>query len=186
VQLRIAIGFTSSGRRSKNIGECWDSQCSEDHHFEIFIRPDLSDQRPAADASRSHPRHELVHAAVGVVARHGKAFSGELLAVIGLVGQWRPPQPGPSREGHAADTGSCRAAATRRLQLAIGASSHSSRRRKQRSGQIKCACNSCGYTVHTTRKWLESAGAPLCPSMVKWIHRRCNLPRPCSGITPSA
>jgi hypothetical protein len=29
-QLRIAIGFTSSGRRSRRIGECWDSQCSED------------------------------------------------------------------------------------------------------------------------------------------------------------
>jgi hypothetical protein len=42
-QLRIAIGFTSSGRRSRNIGECWDNQCSEDRHFEIFIRPDLSE-----------------------------------------------------------------------------------------------------------------------------------------------
>lgn len=41
-QLRIAIGFTSSGRRGRNIGECWDNQCSEDRHFEIFIRPDLS------------------------------------------------------------------------------------------------------------------------------------------------
>jgi hypothetical protein len=35
-QLRIAIGFTSSGRRSRHIGECWDNQCSEDRHFEIF------------------------------------------------------------------------------------------------------------------------------------------------------
>jgi hypothetical protein len=44
-QLRIAIGFTSSGRRSRNIGECWDNQCSEDRHFEIFIRPDLSESK---------------------------------------------------------------------------------------------------------------------------------------------
>jgi hypothetical protein len=44
-QLRIAIGFTSSGRRSKHIGECWDNQCSEDRHFEIFIRPDLSESK---------------------------------------------------------------------------------------------------------------------------------------------
>ena len=43
--LRIAIGFTSSGRRSRNIGECWDNQCSEDRHFEIFIRPDLSESK---------------------------------------------------------------------------------------------------------------------------------------------
>jgi len=44
-QLRIAIGFTSNGRRSKHIGECWDNQCSEDRHFEIFIRPDLSESK---------------------------------------------------------------------------------------------------------------------------------------------
>ena len=44
-QLRMAIGFTSSGRRSRHIGECWDSQCSEDRHFEIFIRPDLSEAK---------------------------------------------------------------------------------------------------------------------------------------------
>jgi hypothetical protein len=42
-QLRIAIGFTSSGRRSRRIGECWDNHCGEDRHFEIFIRPDLGE-----------------------------------------------------------------------------------------------------------------------------------------------
>ena len=50
-----------------------------------------------------------------------------------------------------------------RLQVAVGASSHSSRRKKPHSGQIKCACSNCGYTVHTTRRWLDLAGAPLCP-----------------------
>ena len=49
------------------------------------------------------------------------------------------------------------------LQLGIGASSHSNRRKKQYSRQIKCACSNCGYTVHITPKWLELAGAPLCP-----------------------
>ena len=44
-QLRIAIGFMSSGRRSRRIGECWDNQCSEGRHFEIFIRPDLSESK---------------------------------------------------------------------------------------------------------------------------------------------
>jgi len=76
-QLRIAIGFTSSGRRSKNIGECWDNQCSEDRHFEIFIRPNLrasKDLMPMQVAAILG--HELVHAAVGVAARHGKEFRG--------------------------------------------------------------------------------------------------------------
>ena len=50
-----------------------------------------------------------------------------------------------------------------RLHLNVGASSHSSRRKKPYSGRIRCACGNCGYTVHTTRKWLNLAGAPLCP-----------------------
>jgi hypothetical protein len=50
-----------------------------------------------------------------------------------------------------------------RLRPSIGASSHSSRRRKRYSALIKCTCGNCGYTVHTTRKWLELAGAPVCP-----------------------
>jgi hypothetical protein len=44
-KLRIDIGFTSSGRHSRNIGERWDDQCSEDRHFEIFIWPDLSESK---------------------------------------------------------------------------------------------------------------------------------------------
>src|ERR1700745_699375 len=74
-QLRIAIGFTSSGRRSKNIGECWDNQCSEDRHFEIFIRLDLSESKDLLPMQvAAILGHELVHAAVGVTAGHRKEF----------------------------------------------------------------------------------------------------------------
>ena len=85
-QLRIAIGFTSSGRRSRNIGECWDNQCSEDRHFEIFIRPDLSESKDLMPMQIAAVLgHELVHAAVGVAAGHGKEFR-RVARGIGLVG----------------------------------------------------------------------------------------------------
>jgi hypothetical protein len=72
-QLRIAIEFTSNGRRSKHIGECWDNQCSEDRHFEIFIRPDLSESQELMPMQvAAILGHELVHAAVGDAAGHGK------------------------------------------------------------------------------------------------------------------
>src|SRR5712691_7633223 len=94
-QLRIAIGFTSSGRRSRNIGECWDSQCSEDRHFEIFIRPDLSESKDLLPMQvTAILAHELVHAAVGVAARHGKAFR-RVASSIGLVGQMAATTAGP-------------------------------------------------------------------------------------------
>ena len=35
--------------------------------------------------------------------------------------------------------------------------------KKQKTRMLKCACATCGYTVRTARKWLELAGAPLCP-----------------------
>ncbi len=68
-RIRVAIGFTSAGRKGKAIGECWDNRLSADGHFEIFIRPDLAhapDAMPVQIAAIL--AHELVHAAVGIPA----------------------------------------------------------------------------------------------------------------------
>jgi hypothetical protein len=29
---------------------------------------------------------------------------------------------------------------------------------------LKCECSTCGYTVRITRKWLDAAGPPICPT----------------------
>jgi hypothetical protein len=77
-RLRIAIGFTSGGQRSKRIGECWDNQCSEDRYFEIFIRPDLGQSKDLMPMQVAEILgHELVHAAVGIAAGHGTEFRRE-------------------------------------------------------------------------------------------------------------
>jgi hypothetical protein len=162
-QLRIAIGFTSSGRRSRQIGECWDNQCSEDRHFEIFIRPDLGeckDRLPMQVAAILG--HELVHAAVGVAARHRKEFR-RVAKGIGLVGPMTATTAGPEFER--AMQPILEAAGPLRhggLDVSAGISSHA-RRKRQPSRQIKCSCTECGYMVRTTRRWLDRAGAPLCP-----------------------
>jgi hypothetical protein len=105
--------------------------------------------------------HELVHVAVGLVAGHSKAFR-RVARSIGLVGQMAATTAGPEFEQAVRpilkDAGPLPHG---RLQLAIGASSHSSRRKKPSFRPIKCACSNCGYTVHTTRKWLDLAGVPL-------------------------
>jgi len=93
-RVRVAIGFTSAGRRSRAIGECWDNRRSADGHFEIFIRPDLAhapDAMPAQIAAIL--AHELVHAAVGIKAGHGKSFKRIALG-LGLVGPMRATTPG--------------------------------------------------------------------------------------------
>ena len=93
-RVRVAIGFTSRGAKGKAIGECWDNRRSADGHFEIFIRPDLAhapDAMPAQIAAIL--AHELVHAAVGIPAGHGKAFKRIALG-LGLVGPMRATTPG--------------------------------------------------------------------------------------------
>ncbi|MBV8054496.1 MAG: SprT-like domain-containing protein [Deltaproteobacteria bacterium] len=162
-QLRIAIGFTSSGRRSKHIGECWDNQCSGDRHFDIFIRPDLSESKELMPMKvAAILGHELIHAAVGMAAGHGKEFR-RVARGLGLIGQMAATKAGPEFEQTMRPILEAAGPLPHgRLRLAAGASSHR-RRKRQYSGPIKCACRNCGYTVHTTRKWLDLAGAPLCP-----------------------
>src|SRR5471032_1834302 len=97
-RVRIAIGFTSTGKRSKRIGECWDNRCSADGHFEIFIVPNLAespDMMPLQVAAIL--AHELVHAAVGIPAGHGPAFR-RVAKGIGLAGKMTATVSGPKFE----------------------------------------------------------------------------------------
>jgi hypothetical protein len=81
---RVAIGFPSTGKRGKRIGECWDGRASADGTFEVLIRPDQSD--PIAVAAIL--AHELVHAAVGLECGHKGAFR-TIATRIGLEGKMR-------------------------------------------------------------------------------------------------
>jgi hypothetical protein len=132
---------------------------SADGHFEIFIRPDLAhapDAMPAQIAAIL--AHELVHAAVGIPAGHGKAFKRVALG-LGLVGPMRATTPGSIP---------CRRRADPRCRwppphARLDTDGESTAPRKQKTRMLKCECATCGYTVRTARKWLEQAGAPLCP-----------------------
>ncbi|AKH18924.1 transcription elongation protein SprT [Sphingomonas sanxanigenens] len=144
-RVRVAIGFTSAGRKGKAIGECWDNRRSADGHFEIFIRPDLA--------------HELVHAAVGIAAGHGKPFKRIALG-LGLVEPMRATTPGDAFLGAVTPI---LAAAGPLPHARLDTGGQTTAPKKQAARMLKCECEVCGYTVRTTRKWLETAGAPLCP-----------------------
>ena len=159
-RVRVAIGFTSAGRRSRAIGECWDNRRSADGHFEIFIRPDLAHAPDAMPAQISAIlAHELVHAAVGIKAGHGKSFKRVALG-LGLVGPMRATTPG---EAFLAAITPILAAAGPLTHARLDTGGLTTAPRKQAVRMLKCECQACGYTVRTARKWLETAGAPLCP-----------------------
>jgi len=176
-QLRIAIGFTSSGRRSRNIGECWDNQCSEDRHFEIFIRPDLTESKDLLPMQvAAILGHELVHAAVGVAARHGKAFR-RVAKGIGLVGQMAATTAGPEFENAMRPileaAGRCHTAdfSWPLAPAAIPADAKNSTLVRS-SAAVTIAATLFIPRVNGSN-W---PGHRRAPNTVKWRRRRCNLP----------
>jgi hypothetical protein len=80
---RVAIGFPSTGKRGKRIGECWDGRASADGTFEVLIRPDQSDPIEVAAILA----HELVHAAVGLECGHNPTLNARYAAA--LLGNYR-------------------------------------------------------------------------------------------------
>ena len=147
--------------KGKAIGECWDNRFSADGHFEIFIRPDLAhapDAMPAQIAAIL--AHELVHAAVGILAGHGAAFKRIALG-LGLVGPMRATTPG---EAFLAAIAPILEAVGPLPHARLDTDGESTAPKKQKTRMLKCECAACGYTVRTARKWLELAGAPLCPT----------------------
>lgn len=152
--LRLAIGFPSTGKKGKRIGECWDGDSSEDGRFEILIRPDLADPMEVAAVLA----HEMIHASVGLRAGHGRAFKA-VAQRIGLEGKMTATVPGDAFK-RAAIPILAKVGPLPHARLNFGQSSGP---KKQTTRLVKACCSECGYTVRVTRKWLDDSGAPLCP-----------------------
>lgn len=87
-EIRVSIGFPSRsalGKRVQRIGECWSDEVATDKVHHIFLSPVLL-------VSECPTRvldvlvHEIVHAVVGLKARHGQIFKKCAMAV-GLTGK---------------------------------------------------------------------------------------------------
>lgn len=154
--VRMAVGFTSKGMRSKRIGECWSAECSADGVFEIFITPQIADSERVGDILA----HELIHAAVGLQAKHGPRFRKVALA-IGLEGKMTATVAGPAFKQAFAPI-------LEKIgpipHSALTNASASSAPKKQSTRMIKCECQECGYIARTSQKWIDEVGAPICPA----------------------
>lgn len=154
-KIRVGVGFTSTGKRGKSIGECWDERASDDGHFEIFIRPNQETDARIADILT----HELVHAAVGLEARHGPKFKACATA-LGLEGKMTATTAGEDWYKWALPVLS-----------ALGPIPHaklqegeSSAKPKQKTNLRKVECDSCGWLARVTRKHIEPHAVLSCPT----------------------
>ncbi|HUY68956.1 MAG TPA: transcription elongation protein SprT [Alphaproteobacteria bacterium] len=167
--IRLAIGFPSSGKRGHKMGECWHSNFSADRHYEIIIRNDLDD--PVEILGQLVP--QLIHAYLPLEAKNGKAFRDVALR-IGLKGSMRRPSP--------------TLVLKERLQAIVanlGPLPHAKLDFARKAGTVKksgarylkaeCGMDGCGYTVRLIPKWAK-AGLPVCPLNAKHGRLKCEIP----------
>jgi hypothetical protein len=165
-KVHVATGWPSSrglSTKKRALGECWDKKASTDSVPQIFISPWLSDPSDifigSGDGMGVLPTlaHELVHAVLGYDAGHGPKFK-KLALAIGLEGKMTSTHAGEKL-----------VAEIRAMVPKLGEYPHAkldaveSGKKKQGTRMVKCACDECGYTVRTTKKWLE-VGPPHCPA----------------------
>ena len=156
--VRVSCGFPSKsalGTKSRRVGECWGDEASATKTFEVFVSPLLDDARAVAHTLA----HELVHATVGIRAKHGAAFKRVALA-IGLTGKMTATVPGPKFDAWWNTVG---ATLPPYPHGALSAMS----RDKQKTRLVKVECGECAaegepYLVRMSAKTLER-GAPHCP-----------------------
>jgi hypothetical protein len=154
-KVRMSVGFPSQGSRGKSIGQCWDGGASADGTHEILIRPDRHEELDVAQILC----HELIHAAVGIPAGHGKLFKRCALK-LGLQGPMRSTTAGP----HFIEWVTPLLGQLGQLPHARLGFGQSSGPKKQGTRLLKswCAYEGCGYTVRLAKMW-AAKGAPYCP-----------------------
>jgi len=152
---KAACGFAPGARGGKALGVCISPKASAEGYTEIFISPTVSDPVTALGVLV----HEMVHAAVGVEAGHGAMFK-LCCSKLGLEGKATSALPGAVLRHWLTDE----------VLPMIGGYPHAAvdlnARKKQSTRMIKLVCPETGYTVRTTKKWLD-LGLPLSPAGVE-------------------
>lgn len=154
--IKISVGFPSRGgtkTKNRTIGQCWHHGTERKYH-QIFIHPELIDHREIGQTIA----HELLHAVLEPGTGHRKPFS-QAAKAMGLL----PPGAKPTA------TWADEELSERLLEIAeqLGEYPHESLSGlggpKRKNPLLKVGCPLCGYLVRVTTKWMDEAGAPVCP-----------------------
>lgn len=152
-KIRLTCGFPSRGGlgvKKRTVGECWYPEASDDQTVEVSVSPMEDNEDNVCDILA----HELCHAAGG--RKHGKKFKA-IADAIGLL----PPYPTTTASPELT-------VKLRKLHKQVGAYPHAkltyTKNKKPdvcRLVKVVCPSPDCGYTIRTTRKWIE-VGLPTC------------------------
>lgn len=145
----VSVGWPGGrGKKDTVIGQCW---YNSEGRNQLFLSPVLG----TAEEVLHVLLHEMIHAACGPEVGH----RGEFVALckrVGLVKPWTATTPGDELrvglEEVAAELGPYPHEKLRPLP----------KKAVQKTYMLKLTCPGCGYTVRTTKKWVE-VGNPVCP-----------------------
>ena len=156
-KVRVSTGFPSTNALTVNrrrIGECWHGSETRDGVSQVFISPLIDDPIEVL----AIVAHELVHVALGPNVGHRPPFM-KVASALGLEGRPTATVAGSTFRATATD-----------ITLSLGVLPHAAisptmKERKSQVGRmLKVECGACGYVARVTRKWLDDAGAPICPT----------------------
>lgn len=153
--VHVSVGWPSSGglsQKRRTVGQCWSSEASEDGLPHIYISPVLGDPFEVLHVLV----HELVHATVGTEAGHKGEFI-KLAREVGLVKPWTATGPGEELTAHLYNIIEELPDYPHRM-----LSPTDKKRKVGGTRMIKLTCPDDGYSVRTTKKWIE-VGFPVCP-----------------------
>ena len=150
-QVKVSVGFPSTGGKGRHLGQCWSSKAAEDNINQIFIAPHLKTPLDFLDTLV----HELVHAVDNCESGHGEGFK-KIALDVGLKGPMRSAGAGEILQQNLMRiTEKLGAFPHGRLNLPI----RTAQKVAKRPGAI---CTNCGYEVVMLRKHLY-LGPPICP-----------------------
>jgi hypothetical protein len=158
-KLAVCPGWPSTkalAAKDRRIGECWSASACQDVTTHMFVSPCLATPK-GTNGVLDVLTHECVHAAVGTEHGHKGPFK-KACKKLGLEGKPRQAYCGPTLQQE-----------VDAIADKLGEYPHAkldmtkSPRKKQSTRMIKCECGTCGFTVRTTKKWLDDVGAPHCP-----------------------
>ena len=150
-QVKVSVGFPSTGGKGRHLGQCWSSKAAEDNINQIFIAPHLKTPLDFLDTLV----HELVHAVDNCESGHGEGFK-KIALDVGLKGPMRSAGAGDLlKQDLIRITEKLGAFPHGRLSLPIP----TAQKAPKRPGAI---CTKCGYEVVMLKKHL-GLGPPICP-----------------------
>jgi hypothetical protein len=155
-KIRVSTGWTKRARKG-SIGWTWISGAAEDKVNNVFISPEISDSVEVLAVLL----HELIHVADDCEHGHTGAFK-KMWQALGFTGKATCSTPGEELKDHLEAMTLIMGDYPHAKMLTGAEGGKTSGPKKQGTRMIKVSCEDCGYTVRTTKKWLE-VGPPACP-----------------------